>query len=64
MDRGSDMTKQNIAVDMKSEKIEDAPAELKSLIALNTALEAARASETDGKFISAALKIKILTDIR
>jgi|GEM_PF-3754964 len=55
------MTKQNIAPAVKSEKIQDAPADLKSLIALNSALEAARASETDGKFIAAALKIKTLT---
>jgi len=58
------MTKQNIVRDIKSEKIVDAPAELKSLIALNSALEAAHASETDEKFIAAALKIKTLADIR
>lgn len=56
------MTKQYITPDMKSGKVQDAPAELKGLIALNSALETARTSETDKKFIRAALKIKTLAE--
>lgn len=50
------------AQDLRNQNIPEAPEELKSLLALNTAIEAARASEADKQFIAAALEIKTLAD--
>ncbi len=43
-------------------QVQETPKELKSLLALNTAIAAARASEADKEFIEAARQIKKLAD--
>lgn len=50
------------AQDAKNQNIPEIPTELESLVALNTAIAAARASEADKRFVVAALKIKTLVD--
>lgn len=48
----------------KEIKAPDTPVELNSLLALNVALAAARASETDKQYIEAAMQVKKLADFK
>lgn len=56
------MKEHGTAQDLGNGNIPEPPLEIRSFLALNTAIEAARASEADKKFIAAALKVKALTD--
>jgi hypothetical protein len=47
---------------LKDQKIPEAPSGLRTLLALNTAIASARASEADKEYIAAALKVKTLAD--
>lgn len=48
--------------DLKNRDIPQVPSESRALLALNTAIQAARASEADKQFIAASLEIKKLAD--
>lgn len=56
------MSKNEMVSDFKVHTIQDAPAELASLIALNSAIAASRLAEADKKYLEAVLEIKALTD--
>ncbi|NOZ43489.1 MAG: hypothetical protein GXP02_10095 [Alphaproteobacteria bacterium] len=56
------MSEQNITPKVACDPIQEVPADLKSLTALNASLDIARISDTDGGLIAAAAKIRILAD--
>lgn len=56
------MTKHGTARDLGNGKIRQAPGELKSLIALNTALKAARDSEQSREYIASAQAVRLEAD--
>ncbi len=56
------MSNNEMISDLESHKLQEAPSELASLIALNSAIEASRLAEADKKYIEAAMEIKSHAD--
>lgn len=58
------MSKVSIIKDSENQKIPEAPMELRTLLALNTAIEMAGKSDENKLYIEAALDIKTLADFK
>lgn len=56
------MSEHNTFQAPKNQNISEAPSDLRTLLALNTAIEAARTSEANKKYIAAALEVKMLSN--